>query len=537
VVELLGQMAPSGMLSVPFGSNRQLTYAFGQADMSSLPELEELWTEIERTCSRLRASTCDALTQTLAVGDAVAIERELSSGTTLCSPSTRIPFEHDWASINKSQSVDVATQTEASSSESKAVATELVAPETTNAVSHEHGAALSLLYKMQDCERVSIEQQKILALEVQLLELGEALKASDMVLEKVREERDLLGDEVNFFQTLALEKEAMERDAEAEEEVRIQQSLEISDLIEMIYRKAPWVTRSKLNVKGGSSEMESLRNLCTLFLEDIKQWRSNCDAAMLDRTRFESLVSESEGMINFLYEQGPSAGFVETDLREIQNWKADISEAASNVERIMMELLTTWKHVGAHECANIIKRRQRTLHLLLERLGGSPAPRHKVKALKTALTQFLEAEGVRKSEFTSQTHHPSTLRPSPQKTYASSTGGSAAAGRASSSLSSLSLPRYLESTNLRASTSSSPINEHAPGPRQYSPDRRKLLAHTAGDGELAARYYGTQGPRGKVRPGSATGGSVAHSGRVAPVAASALAQTRVHRQAQMTARG
>lgn len=529
-------MAPSGMPSVPFGSNRQLTYACGQADMSSLPELEELWTEIERTCSHLRASICDAMTQTLAVGDAVAIERELSSGTTLCSPSTRMPFEHDWASINKSQSVDVMTQTEASNSESKAVATELVAPETTNAVSHEH----------EECERVSIEQQRILALEVQLHELGEALKASDMVLEKVREERDVLGDEVTFFQTLALEKDAIERDAEAEEEARIQQSLEISDLIEMIYRKAPWVTCSKLNVKGGSSEMESLRNLCTLFLEDIKQWRSNCDTAMLDRTRFESLVSESEGMINFLCEQGPSAGFVETDLREIQNWKADISEAAANVERIMMELLTTWKHVGAHECANIIKRRQRTLHLLLERLGGSPAPRHKVKALKTALTQFLEAEGVRKSESTSQSHHPSSLRPSPQKTYASSTGGSAAAGRASSSLSSLCLPRYLESTNLGAhtqatnlgaSTSSSPGNQQAPGPRQYSPDRRKLLARTAGDGELAARYYGTQGPRGQVRPGAATGGSVARSGRVAPVTASAMVQTSVRRQAQMTARG
>ena len=64
---------------------------------------------------------------------------------------------------------------------------------------------------------------------------------------------------------------------------------------------------------------------------------------MLDRTRFDSLVSESEGMAKFLCEQGPSAGFVETDLREIQNWEADTSHAASNVDRIMTELLTTWQ--------------------------------------------------------------------------------------------------------------------------------------------------------------------------------------------------
>ena len=513
--------------------------------MSSLPELEELWTEIERTLSRLLPSTCDAFTQTLGVGDAVA---NVESNEVIDAQGwpRGLVGEYDLATLGAKQRVDVLTQTEFPSNQSKAVGTEQLELEMTTAVSHGQVEALSLLQEMQECaelERVSIEQQqRILALEVQLHELGDALKASDVALERVRGERDVLGDEMALLQTKIrmLEQDEMERNAEVEEE-RIQQSLEIADLIEMIYRHAPWVTRSKLSVKSGSNDTESLKNLCTMLIEDIKQWRSNCAAAMLDRTRFDSLVSESEGMAKFLCEQGPSAGFVETDLREIQNWEADTSHAASNVDRIMTELLTTWQHVGARECSNVIKRRQRTLNLLLERLGGSTAPRYKVKALKAALTQFLEVDGVKGSE---PTRSHASLRPSPHKTYARPASSSAAAGHAPNSLSSLSSPRYLESSHLRASTPTSPGTNSVRWQRRYSPDRDRRVssARVVVDNVVATGYLRKQDNsdrrttrQGKARPASATSSSAARSGRVAPGAVSAPEQTRMRREAQNSA--
>ena len=55
---------------------------------------------------------------------------------------------------------------------------------------------------------------------MQLHELGNALKASDIALERVRGERDVLGDEMALLQTRMrmLEKDEMERIAEVEEE-------------------------------------------------------------------------------------------------------------------------------------------------------------------------------------------------------------------------------------------------------------------------------------------------------------------------------
>ena len=138
------------------------------------------------------------------------------------------------------------------------------------------------------------------------------------------------------------------------EEASLRMSIEISDLLELIHREAPWVTRSTahLTVADDSrdsnsldyparDDMARLARLCkTLICSQIQmqQRLSENHVATLDSTRFDTLVTESKDVVKFLSLQGPSAGFVEADLREIQELREALAEAEAMVVETLGEM-------------------------------------------------------------------------------------------------------------------------------------------------------------------------------------------------------
>ena len=343
--------------------------AYGQVVAAALPELEELWNEISMLVSAHTA---------LATG-----------------------VGKDEGADGEEEAVHAEKQTDRCTREDKAFSTEHVQKETDL-----QAQKLAALLRIQHMHSVQNEfkeaaleqQQKILALEVELHELADALKTSDVALETVREERDVLGDEMAFLHArlLRLERDKVDLCADAEE-TSIKHSIAISDLADLIHRvrhaHSTSYEASRVDVDGRGGDVESLKQLCTTLVQEMKQRLSGDHVATLDRTRFDIIMSKNMEMVTWLLQQGQTSGFVEQDLREIHEWREDLGAASALVERTVEELLGEWQRVRAHECAQVLKRRQRTLQVLLARLDGSTAPRHKVKALKATISEFLSVDG------------------------------------------------------------------------------------------------------------------------------------------------
>ena len=62
---------------------------------------------------------------------------------------------------------------------------------------------------------------------------------------------------------------------------------------------------------------------------------------------FEHIFSASESaeMVLQLAEQGPSAGFVESDIREIYEFQDCLEEASRNVKRAFAQIQAEWQRV------------------------------------------------------------------------------------------------------------------------------------------------------------------------------------------------
>ena len=403
-------------------------------DAASLPELSQLWLEVQALASASFHERCDTPTQTVPL---TAVTEDGTTQTTALlttDQSTSACLSQARDSPRKDpedtpccagdKHKEFGTQTELCSRRDKAVATELQDYELQR---------LQDMQEMQDELKSTVirEQEAIVALQIQLQELSGEIDTSNAALEVMKEERDVLGDEVAFLQAklLRLERDRLSRErelvAEAEEH-NIRMSIEISDLIAMIHQGAPWLMASMhdwrysdlLEDREHEYGMESLQNLCKRLVHELQD-----QLVDLDRRDFDVLLSKSKDMIMWLSQQGTAAGFVEIDMREINGLQTDLSEAAATVNSTMEKLQDEWVRVRERETAYVLKRRQRVLQVLCGRLDGSSAPRHKVKKLKGAIGRFLADSGSIPTDVASRRGRPSeeshqALRPTPTKTYA-----------------------------------------------------------------------------------------------------------------------
>ena len=201
---------------------------------------------------------------------------------------------------------------------------------------------------------------------------------------------------------------------------RVSAAIEILDLVDLIRRDAPWIEHHALiDVQEPDRwrEKATLRPLVQALLQESSQTRPR--ATVLDRTRFDSLLAESEEMASFLTIQGPSGGFVEADLKEVAMLEADLAEASSRVQDSAQQMLAEWHRMQARECGHLLKRRQRSLQLLSMRLDGSTAPRHKLKALRSIIATLLRTDQghLKCEEYDAGYCRSNNLQASPKPSY------------------------------------------------------------------------------------------------------------------------
>jgi hypothetical protein len=149
-------------------------------------------------------------------------------------------------------------------------------------------------------------QKKFFALEIQLQELGAALKASDDELESVKEERDVLGDEIARLQSRMVQLQRNKRGKYVVEEASTRNSIEISDLIELIHAEAPWATCGQpacnLMLQETEDDLERLKNIFSILISEIKQTSKQLQSFntfTLEHGRFDMLGCCFEMSVQF----------------------------------------------------------------------------------------------------------------------------------------------------------------------------------------------------------------------------------------------
>ena len=365
---------------------------------NELPELQELWQEIflESQCREHNVLSNDAVLQTspCSMRDMAVCTQDSESGLPLVSFSGKdmdSRKEDCWSPLRP-----------------------------------DHLEALAHLESMREAKE-RFEQQamergdQLACLEVELQEVAASLKASELDSELLREERDVVSDELAVLQAsiVRLERDKLASHADVEETSN-ESLIEILDLVDLIRRDAPWIEHHALVDVQEPDRWRgkaTLRTLVQALLQESSQTRHR--ATVLDRTRFDSLLAESEEMASFLTNQGPAGGFVEADLKEVAILQADLAEASSRVQDSAQQILAEWHRVQARECSHLLKRRQRSLQLLSMRLDGSTAPRHKLKALRSIIATLLRTDQGRlhSEEYDAGSCRSDSMQVSPKPSY------------------------------------------------------------------------------------------------------------------------
>jgi len=395
---------------------------------SRLPELQELWQEILLQSSQSQKCK-DAVVQTASpsVRDMEGVVATLA-----------VPASTDGAGNGSRMDAEMAACQHCSNDE-----TDHSQNARLSDPCRDHLEALTRLEDMQEVlrqhEREAVErEERLAALELQLREIASALNSSGLESEVLREERDIVSDELAVLQArmIRIEEDNLVNHARAEE-ANLRNVTKISDLVNLIKREAPWLQHGGLEAaqitqdrSDGDVNTEALRSLVLMLLQEITN-QTHEPGTLLDRNLFDELLAESMEIAAFLKNQGPSAGFVEADLREISVLETDLVEASARVDENVQRILSDWNRFQARECDLLQKRRQRSLQLLSMRLDGSTAPRHKLKALRSSICALL-ADGGKLNRSVSSASRVEVLHPSPTS-WASSRNPKVSRGPAASS--------------------------------------------------------------------------------------------------------
>ena len=355
----------------------------------SLPELTELWMEIETLATKhaceptstaetkdvsIQTESCDTGDEQASVigtvvagglGEEVKLIPDRMLGLATATDEDKDIHAHAWNGTTEGTvvaGVSISTKQEAPSAASLSPAAAFRAQRCAGAegvdtrgldrqmqdLTNTHLQRIQGMQMVQDQLEAAarLGQEKMLALEAQVQKLQAELQISNSDLQKAEEQRDVIADEHAV----------------------------LSEVLAEMHDKVQQHERGSLEVLPFSEEA-SVRT------------ESN-----LDRSEFDTVVSQTQEFLSWVLQQGPSVGFGEMDVKEIRGLDADLAESCNVVEDTASMLLTDWQRIRDGQQESLLKRRHRVLHTVVGRLDGSTAPRHNVRKLKTAINQFLAAQ-------------------------------------------------------------------------------------------------------------------------------------------------
>jgi hypothetical protein len=295
-----------------------------QVHMTSVSELKELWKEISELASVHLRAKCEAMTQTpkpaLNMQDktvSASVPMDRAVGFTEESACTEMNEQDCSKERQDTDSCYISEQTAyIMRLEEEAVKKEEQVAEIKADLESAYKQIAQL--KLHNKELLAADaklrredsmnaQKKFFVLEMQLQELGAALKARDDELESIKEERDVLGDEIARLQSrmVKLQRDKIEKYVVVEE-ASTRNSIEISDLIELIHSEAPWATcrqpACNLTLQETEDDLERLKNIFSILISEIKQTSKQLQSFntfTLEHGRFDLLGSCFEMSVQF----------------------------------------------------------------------------------------------------------------------------------------------------------------------------------------------------------------------------------------------
>ena len=355
----------------------------------SLPELTELWMEVETLATKhargptstagtkdasMQTEVCDTGDEQASVigtvvegglGEEVKLIPDRMRGLVTAADADKDIHAHAWNGTADGMvvaGVSISTKQQAPSAASLSPAAAIRARRCAGAegvdtrgldrqmqdLTNAHHQRIQGMQMVQDQLETAarLGQEKMLALEAQVHQLQAELQMSKGDLQKAEEQRNVLADEHAV----------------------------LSEVLAEMHDKVQQHEKGLLEVSPFSEEASV---------------RTESD---LDRSEFDIVVSQTQEFLAWVLQQGPSVGFGEIDVKEIRGLNADLAESCNVVDDTASMLLADWQRIRDGQQESLFKRRHRVLLTVVGRLDGSTAPRHNVRKLKTAINQFLAAQ-------------------------------------------------------------------------------------------------------------------------------------------------